>query len=118
MGRATRQRRIDAQERWPDLYQFLAAHPHRDWPDDSRTPEAAVDLAISEHGLEQRQSIARQWWDWNAVEGSDADPRPAINDGLGVEVSFDTPREGREFMNSVYDKLIVSIRQEVKDWKP
>jgi hypothetical protein len=116
--RATRQRRLDAKQRWPDLFQLLGAYLHQDWPEESGTPEAAVALAIAEHSLEQRQTVARQWWDWNAVEGSKADPRPAINDGLGVEVWFDTPLEARQFMNAVYDKLIVSIRGEVRDWKP
>lgn len=118
MTRATRRRRLDAEERWPHLYKFLGAYLHQDWPEDSGTPEAAVDLAIAEHSLEERQAVARQWWNWNAIEGSKADPRPAINDGLGIEVWFETPLEARQFMNAVYDKIIVSIRKEVKDWKP
>lgn len=118
MGRATRQRRIDAQERWPDLYQFLAGYLHQDWPEESGTPEAAVAIAIADHDLGQRQSVVRQWCDWNASEGSMFDPRAAVNDGLGVELAFAEPIEARAFMNEVYDMLIVSIRKEVKGWKP
>ena len=118
MSRATRQRRLDAEERWPDLFRFLGCYLHQDWPEESGSPEAAIDLAIAEHDLQERQTVARQWWDWNAVEGSKFDPRSSVNDGLGVEVWFEKPEEARVFMNSVYDKLIVSIRKEAKGWKP
>ena len=64
-----------------------------------------------------RQAIVRQWRDWNAVEASQHDPRLAINDGLGVNILFESPKAGRHFMNMVYDKLIVSIRKEVEHWK-
>ena len=109
---------MDAQERWPDLYQFLAIYPHQDWPAKSGAREAAIAAVIADYDLGQRQSVVRQWCDWNAHEGSRFDPRAAVNDGFGVELSFAEPVEARIFMNEVYDMLIMSIRKEEKGWKP
>ena len=117
MGR-TRKLRLEAEDRWPTLYQFLGGYLHQDWPEDDGTPEAAVDHAISDYSLEQRKLVAKEWWDWNAKIGSQNDPRRHVNEGLGVNVFFRKPEEARAFMNLVYDKLIVSIRKEVKGWKP
>jgi hypothetical protein len=118
VSRETRERRLKAEENWPDLRRFLESYLHEDWDRSDASPEAAIDRAIDDHPLEIRQTIVRQWWDWNNVESSQYDPRPAINDGLGVHIHFESPEAGRHFMNMVYDKLIVSIRKVVEHWKP
>ena len=114
----SRKLRLEAAERWPTLTNFLGCYLHQDWPLHDGTPEAAIDHAIADHNLEDRQLVAREWWDWNAKVGSKNDPRREVNDGLGVNVRFKTPEEARALMNLIYDKLIVSIRAEAKGWKP
>jgi hypothetical protein len=97
----------------------MSCYLHQDWPDDHGSPDKAIDAAIDENPLDFRQEVARQWWNWNATEGAQYDPRSAINDGLGVEVIFENPDEARQFMNAVYDKLVVSIRRETGEfWNP
>ena len=110
---------LEAQERWPHLWQFLGSYLHQDWPEIHGTPQAAIELAIRDYPLEARQQVATEWWDWNVREGSSFDPRPAIREGLGVNIEFETSMEARQFMNRVYDWVIVSIRREAgRDWKP
>jgi CdiI immunity protein len=118
MSRRTREIRLQAQERWPNLFQFLAAYLHEDWPRECETPEAAVEQALSETGHSQLKFVASEWWTWNATEGAKHDPRLSVNEGLGVNVWFNKPEKARQFMNMVYDKLIVVIRKEEKGWKP
>jgi hypothetical protein len=119
MSRRLRELRIETKDRWPMLDQFLGAYCHQDWPEDYDSPEGAVDAAISDHPLEMRQEALRQWRDWNASVGIEDDVRKLVNDGFGVSVFFKRPIDGRNFMNLVYDKLILSVRNEVgKDWKP
>src|SRR3546814_19928895 len=85
MSREIRERRLKAQENWPELRQFLECYLHEDWNHFDASPEAAIDRAIGDHALDVRQAIVRQWRDWNAVEASQHDPRLAINDGLRSE---------------------------------
>ena len=117
MGRS-RKLRLETEENYPELFQFVAAYLHQDWPEDSGTPEAAIDQAIADRDHAHRKIVASEWWSWNAKVGSINDPRRAINDGLGANIHFSTPLEARNFMNSIYDKLIVAIRKEEKGWKP
>lgn len=122
MSRKWHERRRRAEERWPTLCQFLAAYCHEDWPDFHGTPEGAIDAAIADYPFEGRQTVLREWRDWNGVEGTQHDPRAAVNEGLGVEMMFYQPEAARAFMNMVYDKLILSVRQEteakwITEWK-
>src|SRR3546814_12690448 len=105
MSREIRERRLKAQENWPELRQFLECYLHEDWNHFDASPEAAIDRAIGDHALDVRQAIVRQWRDWNAVEASQHDPRLALNDGLGVNILFESPKAGRHVMNIVYYKL-------------
>jgi hypothetical protein len=114
----TQKLRKEAEDRWPSLKSFFQAYLHEDWPVDDGTPENAVDRAISETPLSTLKSVASEWWQWNSSAGSAPDPRRHINDGLGVNVHFKTPLDARQFMNLVYDKLIVAIRKDEKGWKP
>ena len=118
MKRRARQLRFEAEERWPTLRHFLG-YCHEDWPEMYGSPEGAIDTAISEYPLEMRQEALREWRDWNATAGDVEDVRDLLNDGFGVNVNFRKPIEGRNFMNSVYEKLIVSVRNETGErWKP
>ncbi|WBH17715.1 contact-dependent growth inhibition system immunity protein [Sphingomonas radiodurans] len=119
MSRKSFERRRAAEERWPTLYQFLAAYCHQDFPDFHGSLEGAIDAAIADYGLEDRQKVLREWRDWNVEEGSQFDPRPAVNEGLGVAVMLNSPEDARHFMNMVYDKVVVSVRAETEaKWKP
>lgn len=46
-----------------------------------------------------------------AMAGDDI--RSTLQDGFGMCFYFPTPIDGRNFWNTVYDKLIVSVRAEV-----
>jgi len=119
MSRKSRERWLEAEERWPALQQFMGCYLHQDWPDDHGSPDNAIEAAIDENPLDVRKAVTRDWWNWNATLGAQYDPRAAINEGLGVEVVFESANEARKFMNSVYDKLVVSIRRETGEpWKP
>ncbi|MEO0907975.1 MAG: contact-dependent growth inhibition system immunity protein [Pseudomonadota bacterium] len=113
-----RQYWLEAEEKWPALQQFIACYLHQTWPDISGTPDAAIDEAVAGASHELRKIIAQEWWRWNATAGAKDDPRRSIQDGLGACVRFENPLDARQFMNSVYDKLIVAVRAQEKGWKP
>ena len=112
MSRKTRERRLQAEERWPHLYQFLGSYLHEDWPIHSGTPEQAVEQAVAAWDLEGRRLVLREWRDWNATLGWKEDVVSSLGDGFGVSVYFRTAEEARKFMNHVYDRLIQSVRAE------
>jgi len=119
MNRKSREVRLETEERWPTLYQFLAGYLHQDWGIDHGSPAGAVDAAIVDYPLSRRQQLLREWRIWNGDKGAAFDPRLAVNEGLGVNVHFEEPADARQFMNMVYEKLIASVRSETsKDWKP
>jgi hypothetical protein len=94
MSRQSRQIRLEHEERWPRLYQFLAAYLHQDWPVMYRSQWAAVEHAIADYDL------------------------LGLKDGLGVNVRFDSEADARIFMNEIYERVIVQIRQTDKYWRP
>jgi hypothetical protein len=110
---------LEAEERWPNLCQFLGCHLHQDWRINGATPEQAVDSAVADWDLKGRQQVLREWRDWNDTRGWQTDVAASVNDGLGVEVRFATEVEARHFMNMIYEKLIVSVRAETEEkWTP
>lgn len=119
MSTESRELGLEARERWPVLYQFLGAYCHQDWPEEHGTPEDAVNAAIADYPLEMRQQVVREWREWNAAAGAVDDVRKMVNEGLGVEVWFEKPSDGRDFMNEVGVKLIASIRTDLGgQWRP
>lgn len=119
MSRKSYRLRGEAEERWPALYQFLACYCHEDWPELHGTLEGAIDAAIAGARLEGRKQVAREWWAWNANAGASEDLRAIVNRGLGVKRHFRQPIEARQFMDMVYDKLVLSIRAEAGPyWRP
>jgi hypothetical protein len=118
VSRGSRQRRLEAEERWPGLFQFLACYLHQDWTIEFSDPAQAIDAAISGSDIDAQIVLVREWGDWNASAGMNQDVRPSVNEGFGVEVHFERSIDARHFMNMVYDKLMVSIRgAKGKDWK-
>jgi hypothetical protein len=111
--------RDEAERRWPALHQFLVCYCHEDWSVLHGTLEGAIDAAIAGKHLEGRQQVAREWWDWNANAGVSEDLRAIVNRGFGVNRHFKQPIEARQFMDMVYDKLVLSIRVETGPyWRP
>ena len=118
MSRQTRERRLQAEEKWPNLCQFLGCL-QGNGPILSGTPEAAVDQGIAAADLQHRQAVVREWKDWNGRLGWRTDVAAFVNDGLGVNVPFASEIDARQFMNMVHDRLITSVRAETtKDWNP
>ena len=119
MSRRRRELKQEAEDRWPNLYQFIGCYLHEDWPEMYGTPTQAISAAVSEFPLELRQQVLREWRNWNATVGAVDDIRSLLDNGLGACVYFETPLEARNFMNSVYDRLIESVRKDYgEDWNP
>jgi len=117
MGR----RRLDElygamRENAPELQQMLSSYLHQDWPIHSGTPEAAVDDAIAERTLAQRQAAAKELRWWHEKYGSASDVRDIVNDGFHVNVYFRKPQEAHDFMGMVYEKMIASIKADTEKW--
>ena len=100
----------------PELQQMLSSYLHQDWTIDSETPEAAVDDAIAERTLEQRQAAAKELRWWNNKYGDESDVRDIVNDGLHANVWFREPEEAWDFITMVYEKLIASIKADTEKW--
>ena len=98
------------ESRFYRLSQFLGCYLHEDWPEDSGTPEAAVDNAIADYPVELLQQTRREIATVLAETPDDACLRDVLNDGLGVNVYFKVPAEAREFAALVERKLVDAIR--------
>src|SRR5688500_14590484 len=118
MSRKSREIGLEHRDRWPRLANFLASYLHEDWPVSDDSPEAAVDRAVAEYDLQNLKAVAKEWWSWNGSAYSSSHLLNSVGDGLGVNVRFGNYLEARHFMNSVYDKLVVRIRQTDPSWKP
>lgn len=119
MSRQQRERRLEAEERWPLLRQFIGCHFHQDACLIWGTLEGALDAAIASHPLDRRQALVREWRDWNGTAGTADDIRPLLTESFGVDWCFATALDARRFMNWICETLIVSVRKEAgKDWRP
>lgn len=115
MSRHGYQARREAREQWPSLAGFLIAALHRD---DDRSVQDDVDVGLAGMSLAQRQQLAREWWDWNAVAGRVDDVRFAI-EAFDSGLAFDTADHARTFMNEPYDRVIGTVRRELDErWRP
>ena len=119
MSRKSRERWLEAQERWPELQQFMAAQFNQDAVSIWGSLDAALHDGVNSRRLDHRQQVIREWWDWNKTAAWKGDIRSLLSDGLGVDWNFSSQDDARKFVNAIYDALIVSIRNEAgKDWKP
>lgn len=119
MSRRSRERRLEAEERWPNLFRFLVCYLGEDWREEFGSIEAALGRAISDWGLQERQLVLKEWRDWNNTHGWSEDVAAYVHDGLSVYVNFQTALEARQLMNRVYDRLIESVRDEIGTrWTP
>ena len=104
-------RKEEEAERYPMLAQFFGCYLHQGWPEESGTPEQAVDAAIADYPLEARRQIRREIAALLAdYQGDDPRLRAVLNDGLGVNVYFKKPAEARAFCEGAERKLMQSIR--------
>ncbi|HEY5721583.1 MAG TPA: hypothetical protein VIT45_04605 [Allosphingosinicella sp.] len=79
----------------------------------------AFKQALDGCSLELRQAAAREWWSWNATHGWKRDAPGFLTDGFGMNEDFADDVDARQFMNTVYDRLIVSVRSQAgTDWRP
>jgi hypothetical protein len=78
-------------------------------------PEAKR-AAVSGYDLDSQKRMVREWVDWNMSVGARTN-LPDYLDAYGVDLDFESDAEARQFMNSVYDELIVAIRQHEPGWK-
>ena len=113
------ERRAIAEERWPLLSRVLSGYFHQDYAEVHGSVDGALAQAISDASLAHKQTLLKQWWNWNQTEGATDDIRRLLNDGFGIALHFKKPIDARNFMNGIYDGFIRSVRQEAgKDWKP
>ena len=120
MSRRNIERRRDARDLWPTLAYMLGWYFNEDRQVLHGSAEEALTKAAAELPLETRQSIIREWYDWQSKEGgNDDDLRRFVQDGFGVNLYFKKPIDARNFMSRIHDRLIESIRIETGGrWKP
>jgi len=110
---------LEAETNWPNLCEFLGCHFHEDWRVNGATPELALETAVADWDLDSCQAVLREWRDWNDRRGWQTDVAASVQDGFGVALDFASEAEARQFMNLVYEKLIVSVRAETgHQWSP
>ena len=111
-GRRARQLlREDIDRRFYRLHQFLGAYLHEDWPQESGTPERAVERAIEEYPIELRQQVRRELRAVLSEATEDERLRDLLNVGFGVNVHFKKAEEARAFANDVEARLLRSIKE-------
>ncbi|GAB5481480.1 MAG: hypothetical protein Pars92KO_12370 [Parasphingorhabdus sp.] len=99
---------MQAEKRWPNLYQFLGGYVHQNWDDFYSSPEEAIDHAISEFTSEMLSAVILEWSAWKQGIAKKTDPRKSLNDGFGVNVFFRFPNDARKFMKMIDEKLDVA----------
>jgi len=117
VSRATFERRRQAEERWPTLSQLLGAYFGQDVFFEFETLPQARKAAVAGFDIDDQKRAATEWLDWNSAIGSTERIRAHL-DAYGVELDFESELEARQFMNAIYDELIVSIRSHEGNWKP
>jgi hypothetical protein len=116
VSRQTREREIEARERWPTLLRFLQSYFGLGVFHRFETLPEAKRAAVYGQGLEGQKQLVREWVDWNTSVGARAN-LPDYLDAYGVDLDFESDAEARQFMNSIYDELIAAIRQREPGWK-
>jgi len=76
--------------------------------------EGAFAAAARDGSLEHRRAILKEWRDWNASAGAVDDIRPLLEDGFAVDLCFKEAIGARNFMNRVYDELLVRVKAETQ----
>lgn len=99
------------------LHQLLGAYFGQDVFFEFETLPQARRAAVSGFGLDDQKQIATEWWNWNQAIGSSSLLREHL-DAYGVELDFESDADARQFMNEIYDALIIEIRKVDGRWKP
>lgn len=99
------------------LYQLLGAYFGQDVFFEFETLPEARQAAVGGFDLVDKKKLATEWWNWSSTISAAGDVRAYLN-ACGVELDFESEQEARQFMNDIYDALIVGIRQVEKGWKP
>jgi len=119
MSRRTREWRLEAADRWPNLQRLLDECFDEELQDRYASGETALDQAIGRRSLEELQVGTKEWWNWNATRSWKKGGLAILPDGFGVDCDHPERRDAWQFMSAVYDRLIVSVRAEAgKDWRP
>jgi len=66
--------------------------------------------------LDNQKRLVREWIDWNFAVGAQSN-LPDYLEAYGVNLDFKSDLEARQFMNSIYEELIVEIRRREPGWK-
>ncbi len=101
-------------ERWPLLSNMMVCHFNEDLNVLYGSFEGAVAAAARDGSLEHRQTILKEWRDWNATEGAVHDIRRPLVDGFSVAVYFKKPADARDFMNRVYEALLARVKEQTR----
>ena len=110
MSRARRERRLRAEERWPLLANLMTAHFNEDYAILFGSLDGSFAAATRDGSLEYRRAVVKEWRDWNATEGPVSDIRPFLKDGFSVALFFRSSIEARNFMNRLYDELLIGVK--------
>lgn len=111
--RRLEQRRL-AEERWPLLANLLVCHFNEDFDILYGSLDAAFAAAVSDGSVEHRRAVLKEWRDWNTTVGAVNDVRPLLDDGFGVALFFKEAIDARNFMNRIYDELLVGVKAQTQ----
>ena len=120
MSRGSRALWADAAEQSPALRDFLGGHFHEDTRAIYGSDETALDQGIEALPVEQLKAILVEWCGWmNRIGWKDGEVVRALQDGLGVNRVFRDGEDARKFMNNIYDRAIIAVRERTGSrWKP
>ena len=120
MSKGSRALWADAAEQSPALRDFLCGLFHEDTRAIYGSDEAALDEGIEERPVEQLKTLLVEWRGWmDRIGWKDGEVVRALQDGLGVNRVFRDGEAARNFMNNIYDRMIVAVRERTGSrWKP
>ncbi|WP_114522109.1 hypothetical protein [Altererythrobacter sp. ZODW24] len=107
-----------AEEKWPNLTNVFGAYFHEDRAVMTGTIDQTFQVIAEHFPVEDRKVILAEWKRANANVAWKGDFGDFLNDGFGVNMVFKDEIAARNFWNSFYDALIVSVRNESDEfWK-
>jgi len=119
VSRRNREVRLHAKENWPQLHNILACYFHEDRNVITGSIGDTYDVIIKEYPLDYRQIFLKEWRSFMDTEGWKSGLVGFVQDGFGVNQVFENDKDARNFMNAIYDAMIVSVRKETESkWKP
>ncbi|WP_323800624.1 hypothetical protein [Parasphingorhabdus sp.] len=114
MSRRRRELRLEAEERWPTLFEGISWVWNEDQSVFYENEDSAIKSLATEHPLQWRQQFIKEWRECDVEWGHQSNFHVLLQDGLNMNRVLKDNVEGRQLWSKAYDTVIDSVRAEFK----